>query len=348
MKVTRHNWPSVAYRLAYPYDPGEYNTNAMRQGLAALGNRLYVMPPIPKKFKCYTGIKPIQLETESDRLYYATALARYERERARITEQKLSSLLYLVEDLKLRQAAEELKAPVLTKEAYHCRQEGFAPVIGLSFKLSVVKCVNSLVHDYGVDPSKISIIWGGFSKKQRQRFAASSEANLDEDLVRELMLDGLLDEVLDRYADKNHSDLSTFDQKLLKTPTPEVRWEQVKNFRHDKTEYAFFTLGAGGVALSLHDTTGRYPRRGLLSLAYSDKQTVQLTGRAHRVNSASDTYQHFYVYQGTREVKVARRCTMKLRSLQLSSSDDFSDMMWDDIDNDPDCNDIGDSYIETT
>jgi len=343
MTITPDNWYSVVQQLVYPADPLDYNEVSIRRMIDLLGNRYYRMPKIPSAFKSYNRVRLIEFASNEDRISYNQAFSRYMAECARIDEYHHPVIRKLVEDGKLREEAERLKTSIIAQEAYNEVAEGYASVIGLCFKRSVVEVVNNLVHKHGVDPAKIAIIWGGYGAQERKRKVAEEQIRkkLGEDEINQFIEDGLLDELIESYSARLNQDLSAIDKSLLGAVDKETRWRQIRAFQGGKADYAIFTLASGGVALSLHDEDGTRPRQSKLGLPYSSKMVVQAYGRAHRLTSCSDTYQESLAFNGTREVKVAKRVSLKLRCDRHTSTETYSDMVWTD-----DSLRIDDSYNE--
>lgn len=343
MIVTPDNWHSVVSQICFPADPLDYNEVSIRRMVELLGNRYYRMPKIPSAFKSYNRVRLIEFASEEDRICYNQAFNRYMAECARIDEYHHPVIRKLVEDGKLREEAERLKTVIIAQEAYNEVAEGYASVIGLCFKRSVVEVVNNLVHKHGVNPSKIAIIWGGYGAQERKRKVAEEQIRkkLSEEEVNQFIEDGLLDELIDSYSNRLNQDLSAIDKSLLGAVDKETRWKQIRAFQAGQADYAIFTLASGGVALSLHDEDGLRPRRSKLGLPYSSKMVVQAYGRAHRLTSCSDTYQESLAFNGTREVKVAKKVSQKLRCDRHTSTETYSDMVWTN-----DSLVINDPYIE--
>jgi SNF2 family DNA or RNA helicase len=73
-----------------------------------------------------------------------------------------------------------------------------------------------------------------------------------------------------------------------------------------------FTFGAGGAGLSLHHRWEFLrPRRTFISCTYNEMEHEQAIGRAHRINSLSDTEQSTVLYRGTIEQRVLARRIQK-------------------------------------
>lgn len=345
MTITPANWPWVSRQIAWPADPDDFDENAVKRALKLLGNRFIKMPKIPSKFKSYNNVKIMDFDSETDRIYYASALARYEEEVQRIIANGEPRIRALVEDGKLRQASEKLKTRHIANRAYCEVQEGYSAVVGFCFKESVVDCVNVLVHDRKVDPAQIAIVWGGYNLDERRRKEAENilKQKFTPAQLQEYIQDGLFDNLLDVYTERKGQDLGAIDSKLLGQVDQFTRWQQICRFQNGRARYCIFTAASGGVALSLHDENeeASFPRRSHLGLPYGEKMVVQLYGRAHRVTSVSDTYQSSYAFNGTRDIKVAKRVSQKLRSARHTGVGNYNKLLWtsDELD-------VDNQYIE--
>jgi hypothetical protein len=336
MIVTIDNWSSVAQQIAYPGDAFSPDENAVKRAVALLGPSFYQMDPIPETFKLRNRIRCIDFVSSKDRDFYNAALSRWMRADMEARAGLCSFALMRIEDLKLRQAAETLKAPIMADLLFNQVAQGFSAVAGVCFKDSLVEIVNNLVHKKNVDPKSISILWGGFTAKERQRKAAEQEVSsrLTESQIKELIDDDLYDEVLATYGQSNKLDLSAIDKKLLCLQTAETRDGQVQKFQSNRAKYCIFTLPVGREGLNLHDETGTAPRRGVYGLCYSDKATVQIVRRIHRVTSKSDTFGEFLAFNDTRDINVAMRVSEKLKALRHSSAGNFDDLLFTNKPND--------------
>lgn len=97
------------------------------------------------------------------------------------------------------------------------------------------------------------------------------------------------------------------------------RQDNIRRFQTGKSDYCLFTLRAGGVGLSLHHYIKNEkvckPRYVIAPPTWSPIETVQYLGRAHRINSISETYQDIVWFKNTVEEKVAIRASEGLTSL---------------------------------
>lgn len=344
MIITPDNWNTFVAQVVYPDDPTDFSERGIRRMLRLLGNRYYRMPKIPSEFKCHNRVRLIEFANYEDQQSYNMAYERYLSECAKITAHNHPIIRKLVEDGKLREEAERLKCGIIASEAYNEVAEGYASVVGLCFKRSVVEVVNHLVHKRGVDPSRIAIIWGGYGAQERKRKVAEENirARMSQEELNEFIAEGLLDDLIEAYGMKHQQDVSAFDKKLLGNVDQETRWKQIRAFQEGRADYAIFTLASGGVALSLHDEDGQRPRRAKLGLPYSSKMVIQAYGRAHRLTSKSHTYQESLAFNDTREVKVAKRVSQKLRCDRHTSTEMYRDIVWTD-----DSLDVKNPHIES-
>ena len=96
------------------------------------------------------------------------------------------------------------------------------------------------------------------------------------------------------------------------------RAENRRAFQSDRAIFMILMFGAGGAGLSLHHFKGRNtrPRRMLMPGAWNVEEFVQVAGRAHRINSASNTLILIMWYAGTEEEKQISRVKYKAKALK--------------------------------
>lgn len=329
MKITPANWPSAARDLAYPHDPETFSEDVIKAFIKGMGARFYKVPLIPNEFKSRNSVEIVEFDNDDDRLYYQSALERYEREINRPTAE---SYVFLVEDLKLRQAAEELKGRMIGNRMYNRVQEGFSAVAGVCFKTTVVDIVNQLVHVRKVDPKDITIIWGGYGAEERKLRQAEEllRGKMTQEEINDFIKEGAFEELVQMAASNVKRDLSAIDKDLLGVVKYSTRWEHICKFQRNEAKYAIFTFATGGVALSLHDESGLHPRVADHGLPYSERMTVQAYGRAHRLTSRSHTRQYSLAFNDSREIRVAKRVSWKLRSARHASNVCINDILFTD------------------
>jgi hypothetical protein len=88
-------------------------------------------------------------------------------------------------------------------------------------------------------------------------------------------------------------------------------------FQSGESNTIICNMEAGGVGVSLHDTTGLKPRTALISPNFNAKSLVQVLGRIHRAGGKSPAIQRILVAEGTIEEKVAKAVKEKIKSQEI-------------------------------
>jgi hypothetical protein len=91
----------------------------------------------------------------------------------------------------------------------------------------------------------------------------------------------------------------------------------ISRFQSGTTRTIICNMEAGGVGVSLHDTTGERPRTALISPNFNAKSLVQVLGRVHRAGGKSPAIQRILVAEGTIEEKVAKAVKEKIKSQEI-------------------------------
>jgi hypothetical protein len=94
-------------------------------------------------------------------------------------------------------------------------------------------------------------------------------------------------------------------------------------FQENKERIIVANTDAGGVALSLHDKYGGFPRVGYVSLGWSATKTRQLFGRLHRAGAKSKALYRCLLAAGTVEERVHRALAPKLNRLDALMDGDL-------------------------
>jgi superfamily II DNA or RNA helicase len=90
------------------------------------------------------------------------------------------------------------------------------------------------------------------------------------------------------------------------------RSDAIEKFQSNRVHVILCNTAAGGVGVSLHDTTGERPRTALISPSFDAKALVQALGRIHRAGGKTPAYQRILVAQNTIEEKVAKSAKEKI------------------------------------
>lgn len=122
----------------------------------------------------------------------------------------------------------------------------------------------------------------------------------------------------------------TIDELFKRFPSARIidgqtknRDEAVEEFQANKIRFLIVNNEAGGLALSLQDLTGFFPRVGLVSPCFSATTMRQVFGRLHRDAGLSPCFYHVIFINGTIEVKVHRAVQPKLNNLDALNDGDM-------------------------
>lgn len=105
-----------------------------------------------------------------------------------------------------------------------------------------------------------------------------------------------------------------------------VREAGINNFQIGRCRLILCNLQAGGVGISLHDTTGQHPRVSLISPTYSALDLTQCLGRVWR-NGGHKSLQRIVLAAGTVEERIHRKLSRKLNNISLITDGDLSDLL---------------------
>lgn len=96
----------------------------------------------------------------------------------------------------------------------------------------------------------------------------------------------------------------------------------VEDFQSGKTRVCIANIDAGGVGISLHDTTGDHPRLALISPSFDEKSLKQALGRVDRAGAKTPSIQRIMVAAGTVEVAILNSLKEKLAISDLTHAQD--------------------------
>ena len=117
-------------------------------------------------------------------------------------------------------------------------------------------------------------------------------------------------EALSRRLEENHSFVQGGQSKS-------ERDAAVKDFQDGRVGIILCNIAAGGVGVSLHDTTGKAPRIALISPTYNAKDFHQTLGRVDRIGGLSETVQRILVAEESIETKIVKSMMTKIENLKL-------------------------------
>ena len=101
------------------------------------------------------------------------------------------------------------------------------------------------------------------------------------------------------------------------------RDENIATFNDDRSPYIISTAASGGIAISLPDRHGNFPRLGLVSPGYSAREFRQVCGRLPRVDSVTKSIYRVLFAAGTPQEKVHRKLAGKLNNLDTLMDGDL-------------------------
>jgi superfamily II DNA or RNA helicase len=110
--------------------------------------------------------------------------------------------------------------------------------------------------------------------------------------------------------------------------TADEREYAINAFQTDQVRTIVCNTAAGGVGISLHDVTGKYPRAAIISPDWNEKNILQVIGRVHRAGGKTPSLQRILFAAGTVEESVeksVRRKISLLKTLNEKSTCDSSE-----------------------
>jgi superfamily II DNA or RNA helicase len=107
------------------------------------------------------------------------------------------------------------------------------------------------------------------------------------------------------------------------TQDTETREAQIHMFQSNQVRICVSMIQAGGVAISLHDTTGHFPRVSIISPSYSCIELIQTLGRIYRTGVQSPCVQKIVYCAGTWEDRIAMTLRAKRDVLDTVTDDDL-------------------------
>jgi len=103
------------------------------------------------------------------------------------------------------------------------------------------------------------------------------------------------------------------------------RDQAIRRFQESQLRVIVCMIQAGGVGISLHDTTGEYPRVSLITPSYSAREMKQALGRIHRAGGKSKCIQRIIFAAGTVEEEACRSVRRKLHNVALLNDGDLTE-----------------------
>lgn len=349
--LNNKTWSTYSHSVGgHNVDPEEYSPSAIERLMEDIKDYVVSVKNVRPQFKAVNKTQVISFKTEEQRQRYNKAYEVFLMNKAKIEAKAASSgvvgnmkMQILVEILKFRQAAEDIKVEDIVDAMYASYVAGQAPVASFNFKPSIAKGVKILHDKYGISRDLVSLIWGGgnttMSAKRKAKLDIKNKIK-ENDLLASLFEDAGID-MADLGLDQVEAAKTVVidDSLRLGPQSKEERQREIDKFQKGKSLFCFFTFKSGGVGLSLHhsdELTKEKCRRKesgyvyeedipliptrqrvlFCATTYSAMELVQALGRCPRLTSLSETPQTILFYRGTIEERVANIVSLKLRCLR--------------------------------
>ncbi len=104
-----------------------------------------------------------------------------------------------------------------------------------------------------------------------------------------------------------------------------AREAAVEGFQKDEKRIILANISAGGVAVSLHDLNGNFPRASVISPNWSAIQMMQALGRVWRQGGKTKSYQRIVYAAGCIEEHICNRVQDKLTMLNMLHDGDLAE-----------------------
>lgn len=105
------------------------------------------------------------------------------------------------------------------------------------------------------------------------------------------------------------------DTAIYGTQTAAERQACIDDFQANRRRLLVATIQAGGVGISLHDTTGSAPRMSIISPTWSAQDMVQTLGRIHRAGAKTPACQRIVFVANTWEERICEIIEKKITNL---------------------------------
>lgn len=160
-----------------------------------------------------------------------------------------------------------------------------------------------------IEHAKVGIIIELFEKYYEQNKSVVIFVNYTETM-----------KLIEEYFKEKKIDYST----VHGSQSADERHKQVENFQKNKNRVIICMIQAGGVSISLHDLTGKYPRVSLISPSYSSIALTQALGRIYRTGVKSPCLQRIIFCANTCEENICDILRTKLEFMSKLTDDDLS------------------------
>jgi len=109
--------------------------------------------------------------------------------------------------------------------------------------------------------------------------------------------------------------------------TQQDRDGEIARFQRDGTRVIIVMIQAGGVAISLHDLNGTYPRVALIMPHHRAEYFKQGLGRIWRAGAKSKAIQKIVLASGTTEERVYAAMKRKIGNLDTLNDSDMAGVL---------------------
>lgn len=334
--LTDQNWLSFACFVAQG-DPVDYNEAANERLMKILEPYVIRVKGVRWQFNAINKVEIIDFLTDKEREEYSEAWNKYLKKKARLQETVTDNPLFQlwVETAIFLAAAENCKRYIFAKRMVDDVKNGYAAVLAVKQKKTLINVVKILNETYGISRDQISLIWGGGQTQLTSKQKLKLKVIENEKVFQEAgisMEDMGLQEVEAILQEKLPEHLRLGNQ------SKEERQREIDRFQSGKTLFCIYTQKAGGAGLSLHHTdemtkqkvrhkeSGYAVEEDIPSIptrqrkltatpCWSAIELVQVLGRCPRLTSLSNTEQTMLFYRETVEEDQAFVVMHKLRCL---------------------------------
>lgn len=258
--LCNENWNAYAAAIASPSAPNEYNQAAVDRLMKDLEDYVVRVRGVKPQFEAKNGVCFVQFESPEKRKFYEEAWEKFLKRKSKLdalkeADEEVSNICYLLELQQFSKAAEFCHAEGFADKAFKCYMAGKAPAIAVKFKDTLVEIVRIWIEKYGISRDNITLVWGGGQTQQTEKQKQKEKILKKIDKLKQLGIDP--QEFLE---DMGLGDVE--ERKIVEYPAHyrlgaqslEERQREIDNFQSGKSQFAIYTLKAGGVGLSLHHT----------------------------------------------------------------------------------------------
>lgn len=328
--ITPQNFNTLFARDIANGAPTVVTAASMDRLFGAIRRNVVEIPYIKWKYRSVNSVTLVDFENEADRQYVNQAWDRHLERCAALGKETPQGMGAVYASFTIfRNDVEHVRIPQVVRMMHDAvNKQGRSAVCGTAFTGAIVKGVFTLIDEYGVDPNRISVIWGGRQNIKPERILSATEMF---EIVQEAMTSGnglsienkrLIKRNLEwqkdalLFGDGGQTVLIDGEEKdkqelrykrlqrlgLIGIQTREKRQYEIDKMQSGQALYCFFTMASGGTGLSLpHCDDRQHPRSSWMTPIYSGKEFTQAFGRCPRRNSVSDSLQTCVLLRGTIE-----------------------------------------------